>query len=162
MSDRSHLTPLDFSILLLKRSDINVSIKDFEGYTAYDLYNSTVRSSQLPAGEEVLADLFTWGTNRCVNVSHNVVMTAKWAHLDLRNAALGLGDGNDRVYPDQVVVPSRDDAACQHNKTLDERLAPIQVRQVSMSKLHTGMFFWGDIRVQDLLGCSCAHIRASG
>ena len=27
-------------VLLLKRSDVDVSLKDYEGYTAYDLYNS--------------------------------------------------------------------------------------------------------------------------
>ncbi|KAG0701289.1 hypothetical protein DFH29DRAFT_927750 [Suillus ampliporus] len=126
LDKESHWTPLhralyagnvSAAILLLKRPDINMSIKDFEGYTAYDLYNSTVRSAKPTADEEALAELFTWGTNR--------------------NAALGLGDGNDRVYPDQVVVPRKDDVARQHKKTFDDRFAPIHVRQVSMSKLHT-------------------------
>ena len=57
---------LNSRILLLKRSDTDTSIKDFEGYTAYDLYNSTVKSAQPTADEEVLAELFTWGTNRSV------------------------------------------------------------------------------------------------
>jgi hypothetical protein len=71
--------------------------------------------------------------------------------INIRNAALGLGDGNDRAYPDQVLIPSKDDAARQHNETLDERFAPIQVRQVSMSKLHTGVFsFYGDMRRAEL------------
>ncbi|KAG2131671.1 hypothetical protein DEU56DRAFT_454262 [Suillus clintonianus] len=126
LDKESHWTPLhralyagnvSAAILLLKRPDIDTSIKDFEGYTAHDLYNSTVRSAKPSVEEGTLAELFTWGTNR--------------------NAALGLGDGNDRAYPDQVVIPRKDDVARQHNRTLDDRFAPIHIRQVSMSKLHT-------------------------
>ncbi|KAI6166481.1 regulator of chromosome condensation 1/beta-lactamase-inhibitor protein II [Pisolithus thermaeus] len=63
-------------ILLLKHLDVDMSIKDFEGYTAFDLYNSTVWATKpLSCDERILADLFTWGTNR-------------W---------LGLGDANDHV-----------------------------------------------------------------
>ncbi|KAG2127923.1 uncharacterized protein EDB93DRAFT_1185860 [Suillus bovinus] len=126
LDKENHWTPLhralyvgniSTAILLLKRLDIDTSIKDLEGYTAHDLYNSTVRSANPTEDEETLAELFTWGTNR--------------------NAALGLGDGNDRAYPDQVIIPRKDDAAYQHTRTLDDRFAPIHVRQVSMSKLHT-------------------------
>lgn len=82
-----------------------------------------------------------------LNVPHNLVIVA-YCGFNPRNAALGLGDGNDRAYPDQVVVPSRDDSARQHNKTLDERFVSNQVRQVSMSKLHTGACsFLSDIRM---------------
>ncbi|OJA20708.1 hypothetical protein AZE42_06915 [Rhizopogon vesiculosus] len=120
LDKESHWTPLhralyvgnvSAAILLLKRSDIDTSIKDVEGYTAYDLYNSTVTSAQPTQDDEVVAELFTWGTNRRV--------------------ALGLGDGNDRAYPDQVVIPSRDDVTRQHNKTLGERFSPIQVQHVT-------------------------------
>jgi len=131
----------------LKHSDIDVSIKDFEGYTAYDLYNSSVRFAQPTANEEVLAELFTWGTNRCVNLYRHLVIMVKLTWSNLRNAALGLGDANDRAYPDQVIIPSKDNAARRYNKTLDERLAPVQVRQVSMSKLHTGMFSFREMYV---------------
>lgn len=126
MDKESHWTPLHralyagnipAAILLLKRLDIDTSIKDLEGYTAHDLYNSTVTSAKPTEDEETLAELFTWGTNR--------------------NAALGLGDANDRAYPDQVVIPRKDDVARQHSRTLDDRFAPIHVRQVSMSKLHS-------------------------
>jgi hypothetical protein len=41
-----------------------MSIKDLEGHTAHDLYNSTVRSAKPTNDEETLAELFTWGTNR--------------------------------------------------------------------------------------------------
>lgn len=126
LDKESHWTPLhralyvgnvSAAILLLKRLDIDMSIKDLEGHTAHDLYNSTVRSAKPTNDEETLAELFTWGTNR--------------------NAALGLGDGNDRAYPDQVVIPRKDGVTRQHDRTLDDRFAQIHVRQVSMSKLHT-------------------------
>lgn len=52
------------SLLLLQRSDIDASLKDLEGYTAFDLYNSTVNGTKPDAGE-VNAELFTWGANRC-------------------------------------------------------------------------------------------------
>lgn len=132
LDKESHWTPLHralyagnipAAILLLKRLDIDTAIKDLEGYTAYDLYNSTVTSAKPTEDEETLAELFTWGTNR--------------------NAALGLGDANDRAYPDQVVIPRKDDVARQHSRTLDDRFAPIHVRQVSMSKLHSGALLSG-------------------
>lgn len=50
------------SVLLLQRSDIDITLKDYEGYTAFDLYNSTVEGTK-PGGDDGL-DLFTWGTNR--------------------------------------------------------------------------------------------------
>lgn len=57
-----------------------------------------------------------------------------------RNAALGLGDSNDRVHPDHVVVLKRD-APLLASRTLEERFRPVKVRSVSMSKLHTGSRF---------------------
>jgi hypothetical protein len=63
----------------LKRADIDTSIKDFEGYTAYDLYNSTVTSAQPTQDEVVVAELFTWGTNRRVGVSRNMLNMSQWA-----------------------------------------------------------------------------------
>jgi hypothetical protein len=68
--------------------------------------------------------------------------------FNIRNAALGLGDANDRAYPDQVVIPRKDDVAHQHSRSLDDRFAPIHVRQVSMSKLHSGAFLSGYIRAE--------------
>lgn len=51
-----------YSILLLQRADVDTSLKDYEGYTAFDLYNSTVEGTK--PDESGTADLFTWGTNR--------------------------------------------------------------------------------------------------
>lgn len=55
----------NYSVLLLQRSDTDTYLKDFEGYTAFDLYNSTVEGTK-PNLKDAL-DLFTWGANRCVN-----------------------------------------------------------------------------------------------
>ncbi|KAH7923696.1 hypothetical protein BV22DRAFT_1036046 [Leucogyrophana mollusca] len=103
--------------LLLRRPEVDTSMKDHEGYTAFDLYNSTLRTTKPSSFDGGSADLFTWGTNR--------------------NAALGLGDGNDRVYPDQVVIPHKDDPITRQKKSIEERFSPIQVRQLAMSRLHT-------------------------
>jgi inhibitor of Bruton tyrosine kinase len=52
------------SILLLQRAEIDTSLKDLEGYTAFDLYNATVEGTKPPAVVRPLGDLFTWGANR--------------------------------------------------------------------------------------------------
>ena len=57
--------------------------------------------------------------------------------LACRNAALGLGDSNDRTHPDHVVIFKKD-APLPATRTLEERFQPVKVRGVSMSKLHTG------------------------
>ncbi|KAF8839385.1 hypothetical protein BDN67DRAFT_905719 [Paxillus ammoniavirescens] len=107
---------IEAAIILLKRPDTDISIKDMEGYTAFDLYNSTVRSANPSSLEDGHLDLFTWGANR--------------------NAALGLGDGNDRAHPDHVVLLKKD-ALLPATLTVEERFTPVKVREVSMSKLHT-------------------------
>ncbi|KAF8885070.1 hypothetical protein CPB84DRAFT_141917 [Gymnopilus junonius] len=109
---------LPVALMLLQRSDINASLKDVEGYTAFDLYNSTVNGTKPNAGE-VNAELFTWGANR--------------------NAALGLSDANDRTYPDHVIISSKEDPAKLSKMTLAARFSPIHVRQIQMSKLHTAV-----------------------
>jgi alpha-tubulin suppressor-like RCC1 family protein len=103
-------------------------IKDHEGYTAFDVYNSTVDGTKpLPdchprdptdsSIARLLADLFTWGTNR--------------------NASLGLGDANDRTHPDQVPLrPLEASTSRQDRPNLDD-LRPVQVLGIEMSKLHT-------------------------
>lgn len=52
------------SVLLLQRSDIDASVKDFEGYIPFDVYNATVEGTK-PSPTEP-RDLYTWGTNRFV------------------------------------------------------------------------------------------------
>jgi inhibitor of Bruton tyrosine kinase len=112
-------------MLLLQRSDIDVTLKDYEGYTAFDLYNSTIEHSKpsmdLGCGYSAdhmaaytSADLFTWGVNR--------------------NAVLGSGSADDRTFPEPVLIRQ---LHVGDNATCVSRLAPIRVRQVVMSKLHT-------------------------
>ncbi|KAI0339735.1 hypothetical protein BDW22DRAFT_1486805 [Trametopsis cervina] len=110
------------ALLLLQRPDIDVALKDSEGYTAFDLYNSTVegtnpRGARGAGDKKVAAELLTWGANR--------------------NAALGHGDADDRAFPDVVslepAVPRSVDAH------VEERFASVLVKQVVMSKLHTGV-----------------------
>ncbi|KAJ7749583.1 hypothetical protein DFH07DRAFT_1035022 [Mycena maculata] len=98
------------AVLLLQRSDIDISLKDLEGHTAFDLYNSTVCGTA-PA-HALHAELHTWGVNR--------------------NAALGLVDSGDRTYPDQVVIPKE-----EPEPSSTARFSPLLARQIQMSKLHT-------------------------
>ncbi|KAH0836900.1 hypothetical protein J3R83DRAFT_8715 [Lanmaoa asiatica] len=125
---------IEAAIMLLKRTDTDASIKDVEGYTAFDLYNSTVRTTNPTSLEDNYADLLTWGANR--------------------NAALGLGDSNDRAHPDRVVILNKD-APLPASRTLEERFRPVKVRDVSMSKLHTGRRY--DVLARDLYNV-CAVI----
>ncbi|KAI6032378.1 hypothetical protein BKA83DRAFT_106442 [Pisolithus microcarpus] len=110
---------IEVAILLLKHLDIDTSTRDFEGYTAFDLYNSTVPTTKpLSCDERIPADLFTWGTNR--------------------NAALGLGDANDRIFPDPVVLPMKDVPRAR-GCSLEDRFTTVRVCDVKMSKLHTAI-----------------------
>lgn len=65
-----------------------------------------------------------------------------------RNAALGLGDGDDRTHPDCVFIPKKD-APLPATRTLEERFRPVKVQDVSMSKLHTGRRY--DVRFSVLI-----------
>ncbi|KAI0057376.1 hypothetical protein BV25DRAFT_1973088 [Artomyces pyxidatus] len=109
------------AILLLQRSDTDASVKDAEGYTAFDLYNTTVEHTKPgPLNDAHLqAELFTWGSNR--------------------NAALGHADGDDRAYPEQVTLRRGDKAGgdLAFQESLAFRLKPAAVRDVEMSRLHT-------------------------
>lgn len=49
-------------LLLLQRPETDVQLKDYEGYTAFDLYNSTVEGTS--PERDVPGDVYTWGTNR--------------------------------------------------------------------------------------------------
>lgn len=106
------------AVQLLQRSDIDVSLKDLEGYTAFDLYNSTVEGTKPSlADKQLIADIFTWGANR--------------------NATLGVGDGDDRAFPEAILLESAQ--AYGDSARVEERFAPIHVQQLAMSKLHTGV-----------------------
>ncbi|KIL60845.1 hypothetical protein M378DRAFT_130290 [Amanita muscaria Koide BX008] len=122
----SHYTPLHramyvanlpAALLLLQRPDIDVTLKDYEGYSAFDLYNSTIEGTK-PDQNDPDADLFMWGTNV--------------------NATLGFSDGNNRSHPDQIVLQPKEYASFPpEGPTVWDSFSPIHVRQVGMSKLHT-------------------------
>lgn len=101
------------ALLLLQRSDVELDLKDLEGYRAFDLYNSTVEHTKPEEGSGIL---YTWGANR--------------------NASLGLGDPDDRQFPDQV---SLERPATATSDSLEARFRPVYVERVIMAKLHTGV-----------------------
>jgi hypothetical protein len=103
-----------FSMLLLQRPEIDATARDIEGYTAFDLYNSTVEGTS-PSSDFENGELYTWGTNR--------------------NAALGVGDGDDRLHPEQILLRSKDTT---FQSSLRKRFGPLPVKDIRMSKLHTG------------------------
>ncbi|OSD05302.1 hypothetical protein PYCCODRAFT_1457329 [Trametes coccinea BRFM310] len=120
----SHWTPLHralyhgnltTALLLLQRQDIDITVRDIEGYTPFDLYNSTIEGTK-PAQDtnDRGHELFTWGSNR--------------------NAALGVGDGDDRAFPESISLRL---TPVPETEPIDTRFTPIRVRQIVMSKLHT-------------------------
>ncbi|THU96002.1 hypothetical protein K435DRAFT_778780 [Dendrothele bispora CBS 962.96] len=121
-------------LLLLQHPNTDPSLKDYEGYTAFDLYNSTIEGTRPPIGASIApatsnkdAELFTWGTNR--------------------NASLGHGDTSDRHFPDQVTVPRPlSSNVHSHSTSSSETSTPVElrflrpgVRQVKMGRLHTAV-----------------------
>ncbi|KAG8827699.1 hypothetical protein FRC18_009864, partial [Serendipita sp. 400] len=121
----SHWTPLHralyagnipIAVLLLQRPDIDMYQKDIEGYTPFDVYNSTVDGTNPvePDGSQPHGELYTWGSNR--------------------NAALGLGDADDRSSPEQVVIRRTDNLS---NLPLYGKLKPVPVISIAMSKFYT-------------------------
>ncbi|TFY78752.1 hypothetical protein EWM64_g5263 [Hericium alpestre] len=108
-----------YSNLLLQRMDTDTTLTDFEGYRAFDLYNTTVEGTKPPRESSTgRTELYTWGANR--------------------NAALGVGDADDRAHAEHVSL-KRSDRGVSPNvmESLSFRLQPASVRSVSMSKLHT-------------------------
>ena len=69
---------LHMALVLLERPDIDCHVRDWEGLTPFDLYNSTIEGTY-PNDQNIASDgcdLFVWGTNR--------------------NYTLGLSRDNDR------------------------------------------------------------------
>lgn len=62
-----------------------------------------------------------------------------YTHGFYRNAALGVGDGDDRSHPDHVHIKSKEDLAALSGMNLSFRFTPIHARQIQMSKLHTAV-----------------------
>jgi hypothetical protein len=56
-----------------------------------------------------------------------------------RNASLGQGDTNDRTYPEQVILRHHDEVGdASSGDPVAFKLQPVLVRDVQMSRLHTG------------------------
>lgn len=91
------------------------------------------------------------------NVFHGLSLGYLTYQCRFRNAALGLGDGSDRMYPDQVVLQRKEEHAEEKGK-LSTRFSPILTRQIQMSKLHTGQFPLGCFP-QCLTRCSYCYVR---
>lgn len=106
---------IHIALILLERTDIDYYIKDWEGLTAFDLYNTTVEGtcpSDMDEGSG--ADLFVWGGNR--------------------NYTLGLSHGNDSALPERVKLK------CNERRTpliAGARFNRPHVRDISMSRWHT-------------------------
>lgn len=102
--------------MLLGRQDIDARVKDHEGLTPFDLYNSTVEGtnpSDSPAFEIApRMDLLTWGANR--------------------NYVLGFAGDSDRSFPERINL-RRDNTA-----GIDAH-APVRVKDVSMARLHSAI-----------------------
>ena len=113
-------------------------MKDLEGLTPFDLYNSTVSGTNPKYDPQIGgSDVLAWGANR--------------------NYTLGLGDGNDRALPERIklvrsdgggssTAPSGDSfdesidfasAAKLGGKIPGSRFDRIRVKDVGMSKMHT-------------------------
>ncbi|KAJ3888511.1 hypothetical protein GG344DRAFT_53490 [Lentinula edodes] len=117
-------------LLLLQHSNTDTTLKDLEGYTAFDLYNSTIEGTKpepslFPATSTISplqsvggAELFTWGANR--------------------NASLGHGDSSDRTFPDPVPIPHIVPKSPDH-VPVEDRFARVAVLQVKMGRLHTAV-----------------------
>lgn len=110
------------ALTLLKRSPpVDVRIKDFEGLTAFDLYNSTIHGTNPPHAEGQAGMLYTWGANR--------------------NYTLGVGTSDDRILPDRVHLRRADeeyeDASIPMARGPGSKFDRIQVKDVGMSKFAT-------------------------
>ncbi|KAH9169421.1 hypothetical protein EDB89DRAFT_1888857 [Lactarius sanguifluus] len=137
----SHWTPLhralyngnlSTAILLLLRSDVDTTLKDSEGYRAFDLYNTTVEDT-MPRKHDTTGgfELYTWGANR------HVYHLTYW--VPNQNASLGHGDTDDRIHPEQVVLGQCDtsEGSEEARDTINFRLQPALARDVRLSRLHT-------------------------
>ncbi|KAG8983522.1 hypothetical protein FRB90_005924, partial [Tulasnella sp. 427] len=106
-------------MMLMARTDLKLELRDNEGYTAFDLYNSTVEGTTPPLSDHAAGspnakgrDLFMWGTSR-----------------QLPFAAPK--DASNRIHPERIEL--------EHPTPPigPERLHPIILRDVAMGRLHT-------------------------
>ncbi|GJN90353.1 hypothetical protein Rhopal_003364-T1 [Rhodotorula paludigena] len=106
--------------LLLARDDIDLRLKDREGLTPFDVYNSTVDGTN-PSSDPLAAnplnpgrmELFSWGSNR--------------------NFVLGFASDSERTNPERVALRREEGGTglAEHE--------PLRVKDVSMARLHTAI-----------------------
>lgn len=107
------------ALTLLKKSPpADLRVKDSEGLTPFDLYNSTVHGTNPTSIEEEGGELYTWGANR--------------------NYTLGLGNSDDRALPDRVNLRRNDgeenSGRSQEPGSIYDR---IKIKDVAMNKFAT-------------------------
>ena len=109
------------ALTLLKRTPpADMRVKDLEGLTPFDLYNSTVHGTNPMPIEVEGGELFAWGANR--------------------NYTLGLGNSDDRALPDRVHLRRTidgDDSEGERGRQPGARFDRIKVRDVAMNKFAT-------------------------
>ncbi|GAA5990096.1 hypothetical protein JCM10908_005820 [Rhodotorula pacifica] len=106
--------------LLLCRDDIDTRLKDHEGFTPFDVFNSTVDGTNPlpdPIGTNPSnpgrVELFSWGSNR--------------------NYSLGFASDSERTIPERVHLKRE-----EGGKGL-AAFEPLRVKDISMARLHTGI-----------------------
>lgn len=106
---------LHIALLLLERADIDTRIRDWEGLTAFDLYNTTVPGTcPQPDDARNGGELFVWGGNRNYN--------------------LGLGHANDHGLAERIKLPSPQvGPSARAGSRFDRPL----IRDMSFSRWHT-------------------------
>ncbi|MBW0477451.1 hypothetical protein O181_017166 [Austropuccinia psidii MF-1] len=145
---------LRFAKALISELGCELSIKDHEGLSAFDLYSLTIDGTWPSTfldgslSQFCQTDLFTWGSNR--------------------NFVLGLHDDGDRSYPERIHLKRL--ANCSSNPTKSSSLPSVNpfssdpVHVVVMSRLHTALILPnGELRVCGFgsggrLGLSNNHI----
>jgi len=106
---------LYIALLLLENANIDTRIRDYEGLTAFDLYNTTVPGT-CPRPEDARdgGELFVWGGNRNYN--------------------LGLGHANDHGLAERIKLPPPVvGASARAGSRFDRPL----IRDMSFSRWHT-------------------------
>ncbi|GAA5832398.1 hypothetical protein JCM11251_006438 [Rhodosporidiobolus azoricus] len=103
--------------LLLARDDLDTRLKDAEGLSPFDVYNSTVDGTNpvdtLGSENPGRLEMFSWGSNR--------------------NYVLGFAGDNERQYPERLNLKRE-----EGGKGL-AAFEPLRVRDVGLSRLHAGI-----------------------
>ncbi|KAG8854823.1 hypothetical protein FRB96_007352 [Tulasnella sp. 330] len=120
----SHWTPLHrclwygnlhAAVMLAGRTDVNLRLKDRDGYTPFDLYNESVDGTTPTVSFGAGKELFVWGSNR--------------------NGSLGLGDDGERLHPEQVKLYHTSSET--DSRTSSAKLDLITFEGIAMARLHT-------------------------